>query len=242
MTTRNHSRRRILLFLFIAIPGLFFAVIYLTTGTAEVPFVLASVSDNTVVLVSERLESMMFMAVATVGFLVSFLSLTLIQKDSEIHRRLVLCGYRPAELIIANLLFLCIVLAVVSVYVTLLLSIFFRPEHVLLLMAGFALAGYVYGIYGLMIGSIVKGELEGILCIVLLANIDAGWLQNPVFYVEAQHEKIIHYLPAYYPSQACFISGFSDYDVTQAFIGSALYGACFLVVALVVYTYRMKTH
>lgn len=240
MTAKQVLRRRIILFLLVAIPGVFFTIIYLTTGTRQVPFTLASVSAETLIFVSERLESMMFMAVATVGFLVSFLSLTLIQKDSDVQRRLILCGYSPGELIISNLIFLLVILLVISVYLTLVMLLFFQPEHMFLLILGFVLAGFVYGAYGLIIGSVVKGELEGILFVVLLANIDAGWLQNPVFYSEAQNQEIIRYLPAYYPSQACLISSFTNHAVSSAVEGSILYGLGFLIVAMIVYSHKMR--
>lgn len=41
----------------------------------------------------------------------------------------------------------------------------------------------MYSCYGLMVGAISLHELEGIFLIVLLANIDVGWLQNPSYYI-----------------------------------------------------------
>ena len=78
--------------------------------------------------------------------------------------------------------------------------------------------------------------------IVLLVNIDVGWLQNPLFYEGAQNQEVIRYLPAYFPSQASLIAAFTDYGVSHA-IGSAyLYGAGFLLLSLLIYYKTMKTY
>lgn len=241
MTARQVLRRRVILIMLIAIPTAFFSIVYLTTGTREVPFTLSSVSEDTILVANERDESMIFMAVATVGFLISFLSLNLIQRNADVHRRLILSGYKPSELLVAHLLFLVAVMVAISMYITLAMLVFFQPERIILLLMGFVLSGFVYGAYGLMIGSIVKGELEGIFFVVLLANIDAGWLQNPVFYSEAQNQEIIRYLPAYYPSQACLISSFTGYSIGTAVQWSLLYGAGIFAVAMTMYYHKMKT-
>ena len=86
----------------------------------------------------------------------------------------------------------------------------------------------------------ISGELEGILLIVLLANIDAGWLQNPLFYADAQNQIIIRFLPAFFPSQTAILASFSDYSVTWNIIASFLYGLVFFILANGIYYLRMK--
>lgn len=115
-----------------------------------------------------------------------------------------------------------------AVYISLLTQLLYPIDHWLLFVLGLALIGLVYGCYGLAIGSLIKGELEGILMIVLLVNIDAGWLQNPLFYAEAQNQVIIRFLPAYYPSQTAIIAAFTDHSILNASLYSMLYGALFL--------------
>ena len=78
-------------------------------------------------------------------------------------------------------------------------------------------------------GSLIKVELEGILMIVLLVNIDVGWLQNPLFYAEAQNQVIIKYLPAYFPSQTAIITAVTDYSAASATVYGILYGSFFLI-------------
>ena len=102
------------------------------------------------------------------------------------------------------------------------------------------LIGFVYGCYGLLIGSLVDGELEGILLIVLLANIDVGWLQNPIFYADSHNKEIIRYLPGYYPSQSAIISAATDYSATAARHMSLMYGSMVLLLSMLIFYIKMK--
>jgi hypothetical protein len=240
MTARELLRSRLVLILLLVIPSLFYSIVALTTTNRLILFKLAAISEKSFIEVSERSESLIFIGTAVAGLLASYLALGLMQKQSEVNRRLVLCGYRPAELIVSKLAVLIGVIVFVGIYVGALLPIFFRPERFALTVLGFVLAGFVYGCYGLVVGALFRRELEGILFIVLLANIDAGWLQNPVYYAGAQNTFIIRALPAYYPSQLGMIGAFARGTVTRPIIASLAYGLVLLLIALAVYFVRMR--
>jgi len=242
MAVRELRRSRIALILLLLIPTLFNLLIVLTTTDRPLAFKLASVSEETFLQVSERRESLIFIGGAAVGLLTSFLALSLIQKHAEVNRRLVLCGYKPWELIASKLAVLLCVVVLVACYAAAILRLFFQPERFALVVLGFILAGYVYGCYGLLVGSILKRELEGVLLIVLLANIDAGWLQNPIYYADAQNKMIIRRLPAYLPSQVSMVSAFTDHSIFNPLIGSVVYGSILLLGALLIYFWRMRIH
>ncbi|MGB7069587.1 MAG: ABC transporter permease [Pyrinomonadaceae bacterium] len=240
LTTREMLRNRFAVTLLITIPALFFTIVWLTTGEHPVMFNLASVADNTVIEVSARNQSLVFIGVAAIGLITSFLAMNLMQKNSDVNRRLVLCGFHPSELVLAKLLVLFVVVFVVAFYLGALLLVFFRPAHFLSLVLGFALAGLVHSCYGLLVGSLVKRELEGILLIVLLVNIDAGWLQNPLYYAEAHNRAIIRFLPAYFPSQASIVSAFTDHSISGPLSGSIGYAATLLAVSILIYFRKMR--
>jgi len=240
MTMRAMMRNRFALVVLLTIPALFFTLVWLTTGDHPVIFRLASVSDETAIEVGARDESLVFVGVAVVGLLSSFLAMNLVQKNTEENRRLILCGFHPAELVVAKLLGMIVVVAAISLYVGLMLSLFFRPLHFVSLVIGLALSGFVHACYGLLVGTVMRRELEGVLLIVLLVNIDAGWLQNPLYYAEAHNKALIRYLPAYFPSQASIASAFTDHSTADARIGSLVYGGALLSGALAIYFYRMK--
>ena len=128
----------------------------------------------------------------------------------------------------------------IAMYIGILTRLFFSIDHFFLLVIGLVLIGFVYGSYGLLVGSLIKGELEGILLIVLLVNVDAGWLQNPLFYAEAQNQIIIRFLPAYYPSQTAIIASFTDYSAINAIFNSLLYGIIFFAIAMLIFYNKMR--
>ncbi len=240
MILRMLLRRRIVLILLAVIPVVFFSVVAFTTPDRKVPFRLSSLDGNIFIAASEKQIALVFFAVAVAGFLMSFLAMNLIQKNSKINRRLILCGYHPLELLLSNLLALTLIIVLISVYVGLITSAFFHVSHPGLMIFSLALTGFVYGGYGLVVGSLVEGELEAILLIVLLANIDAGWLQNPIFYAEAQNQVIIHWLPAYFPSQSAIFAAFTDYSILRASLASLLYGSGFLAFSMLIFYLKMR--
>ena len=233
-------RRRIVIILLLVIPAFFLGIVELTTSEHGLLFKLASLSEEPIVPVSLKQISHVFFSVACVGFLVSFLALYLIQKNTRANRRLIICGYHPTELLLANFAALVFVIIVIGFYVGGIANAFVKISHTWLFIFGLVLTGLVYGSYGLLVGSLVKGELEGILLIVLLVNIDAGWLQNPLFYAEAQNQVIIRYLPAFFPSQASIIAAFTEYSIWPATIGSLVYGFVLLIITSAIFYLRMQ--
>lgn len=240
MILRMLVRRRIVILLFIIIPAIFLSIVELTTSDRILPFQLSSLENEIFIEVSEKQISLLFFAVAVTGFLVSFLALNLVQKNNEANRRLIVCGYHPLELLLSNLLSLILIIIFIAIYVGLFTGLFFEINNLNLLFVGLILTGIVYGCYGILIGSLIKGELEGILFIVLLANIDAGWLQNPLFYAEAQNQQLIKFLPAYFPSQTTIIAAFTDFSIVSASINSIMYGALILFIAMLIFFNKMK--
>jgi len=240
MILRMLSRRRIILISLLVIPVVFLTVVELTAPTRFIPFRLASLDIRVFIRESLKEIALVFFAVTSSGFLVSLLALNLVQIENDVNRRLVICGYHPFELLISNLLALLMIILTIAVYIGLLISMFVSVRNLPMFILGLMLIGFVYGCYGLTIGSLIKGKLEGVFFIVMLANIDAGWLQNPMYYAEAHNNVIIRYLPAYFPSQSAIIAAFTDYSGANARIYSILYGTGFLILALLIFYNKMR--
>lgn len=241
LALRELFRMRISFLLLFLIPTIFFVVVDYTTTEESVDFILSSVSEEALINSTAKGLSLVFTGIATVGFVTSFLALNLVQKEAEVAQRLVLCGYRPSELIYSKVAVLVSVTLLVGIYVAILLLAFYRPGNWPLVALGFVLGGYVYGSYGLLIGSVFRRPLEGILFIVLLANIDAGWLQNPLYYTAAQNTATIRRLPAFFPSQVALVAAFAnEFSVVRPLIGSLVYGTALLGAALLCFSHRMR--
>jgi hypothetical protein len=233
-------RRRVVLILLVVMPVVFLSVVELTASAKMILFRLASLENTVFIEESQKQISLIFFSVTSTGFLVSFLALNLVQENSRVNRRLVICGYHPVELLLANLLALLLVIVLIASYIGLLINVFFSVKHLAAYIAGLFFTGFVYGCYGLAAGSLIRGKLEGVFVVVLLANIDAGWLQNPMYYAEAQNNVIIRYLPAYFPSQSAIIASFTDYSMARAGVFSMLYGSGFLILSMLLFYTKMK--
>ena len=240
MVLRMLIRQKIAIILIVLIPAFFLTIVEFTTSSRILPFQLASVGDDVVLDISEKGISFIFFALASTGFLVSFLALNLIQKNNLVNRRLIVCGYHPTQLLTSILLALLIVIFLIAIYVGLLTHAFYRIDHLVKFILALTLIGFVYGSYGLAVGSLTKGELEGILMIVLLVNIDAGWLQNPLFYAEAENQVIIKFLPAYFPSQTAIIAAVTEYSAFIPAVNGILYGSIFLIFSMLIFYYKMR--
>lgn len=240
LTCKGLVRRRIVLLMLFLVPSLFSGIIILTTTLRPIRFQLASLGEAIFVVVPQRHEGLVFICLTAVGLITAFLALDLVQRDAQVNRRLVLCGYRTSELVAARLGVLLGVMVVVSSYVVLILPLFFSPERFGLVFTGLVLGGWVYGCYGLLVGAVFRRELEGILFVVLLSVIDVGWLQNPIYYAEAQNQAIIRSLPAFFPAQVSMAAAFTAEPLLVPIVGSLGYGAVLLVAALLAYAVRMR--
>jgi len=71
-------------------------------------------------------------------------------------------------------------------------------------------------------------------------TIDAGWLQNPIDYADAQNKAIIRHLPAYFPSQLSMASAFTEHSVIPSLLGGLAYGSILLLAAMAIFWRRMR--
>lgn len=236
---RDLVRNRTVAVLLLVIPTVLYLLIWATMGDRPVPFFLSALGSRDLAA-SERELSMLFMGMASISGLSAFIGFVLVLRPAEADRRLTFEGYRPMELLLAKVVVMLTAALVVAVYVSLLLPLFAAPDRPAGVFAAFLLTSLVYGALGMAVGAIVRQELEGILVILLLVNVDPGWLQNPVFYGHAQNPGIIRVLPGHYPGQVAMLSAFTDAGLaTQA--GTALmYGAGILAVAVLLYWRRVR--
>jgi len=259
MTLRQLLRNRVALVLLVVVPIAFQAVTLETAPRRDVIVELASVPEaemamapptyfpkrhvrpedrRAVVEEPARSVTLIFVTVATVGMLAAYVALTLMQRNASSTLRLVLCGYRPWELLAANVVaFLCVVAALSGVAAGFLLHVIGggRPAVMLL---GLLLAGWVYGCYGLLVGAALRTELAGLLCVVLLSSLDVMWLQNPMDYAEAGARLLIRSLPGHLPSQVSLVGAFEDYEFGRQALGALAYGGALLAMAAVVFAWK----
>jgi hypothetical protein len=177
---------------------------------------------------------------ASVSGVSAFLAFIMVLRPSAADRRLIFEGYRPTELLVAKLAVLVVSSIVVALYVTALLPLFFRPDRPLGVFTGFLATSVVYGVLGMAVGSVARHELEGVLFVLLLVNVDAGWLQNPVFYGHAHNQQLIRLLPGHHPGQIAMLSAFTDASIPTEIGYTLLYVLGLMILVGILYWLRVR--
>jgi hypothetical protein len=260
LLARDLFRRRIAVVLLFVVPALFDAVVLATTVSRQVEVTMGtlvdegaaietpespadaldtSLDDNGSRKLDERQLSLVFLGTAAVCFLACFLAFNLVHKRKDVDARLVLAGYGAHEVLVAKLLLLLGIVAALAVYETAILWPWAAPRHLPLLLAGFFSGGVIYGCLGLLLGALVRNELEGIFLIVLFTNIDVGWLQNPIYYAHSQRRGLIESLPGYGPVQLSAVGALTDDVPHGALARSLVYAGALVAAALVLFWLRI---
>lgn len=239
LTARDLVRNRVAMAVLVVIPVVFFATVVATTGTRDIVFELAT-GGRRLLTVSEMELSLLFIGMVSVSGLSAFLAFVLVLRPLGADRRLVFEGYRPVELLSARVCVLLGVAVAVAVYVTSLLLVLSRPSRATGVFLGFLATSLVYGTVGMLVGAVVRRELEGILVILFLVNIDAGWLQSPVFYAHARNQALIRVLPGFHPAQIAMLSAFTTLPQRGEIAAAVEYALGGLVVAALIYWLRVR--
>ncbi len=254
-------RHPVTLLVLFVVPALFDAIVLVTTGHRNVEVTIAALveegatihvpgtapglldlglSDNGSRTVDQPSLSLVFLGTAAVCFLSCFLAFNLVHKRKDVDARLVLAGYRAHEVLAAKLLVLGALVALLAVYETAIVRPWLSPRQVGRVAEGFFLRGLVYGTLGLLVGALTRHELAGIFSIVLLTNVDVGWLQNPIYYAASERRSIIESLPGHYPTQLALVGAFADF-VPSGVIGRSLaWAGGVLALALVAFGLRIR--
>lgn len=240
MSLRELLRNRLILVLAALLPLLSYAVALASTPDRSIAVRLARAPTSDLITVNERSQTLLFLGIASVGLIAAFFGANLVQRRIDVSRRLVLCGYQATELMVAKLGVLLLIILVSAIYTMGLLLLLLKLERWWGVFGGFALAAFVYGTYGLCVGSIFRRDLETIFAILLLINIDTGWLQNPIYYLDARSPWLIESLPGHLPAQTAFLAALTSHSVLRTAGLATLYGLMFLVIALLVYGFRMR--
>jgi membrane-associated phospholipid phosphatase len=254
-------RRRLTLILLFVVPALFDAVVLATTAARRMEVTLGTLVDPSATVhlpgtpralldpgllddgsrvLDQRGLSLVFLGGAAVCFLSCFLAFYLVHKRTEIDARLVLAGYRPWEVLAAKVLVLVVLVAAIAAYETAIVRPWVALLHPPRVAAGFFFGGLLYGCFGLLLGAVAVHELEGIFLIVLLTNIDVGWLQNPIYYATSERRGIIEALPGYFPTQLAVLSAFTHEAPAGAVWKPLAYAGAVLSAALVAFGLRIR--
>ncbi|MER6186468.1 hypothetical protein [Streptomyces sp. NPDC001652] len=177
-TLLGHLRNRLALVLAVAFIPVWIAVARLCTSGKVVRIWLDAISAPVSAPASQL--GQVASAVGAITMVAGFITFTETFQSRQTDRRLLLAGYLRLPMLLAKLAAVALTAALLALYTTILLCISMPVRHKFALAVALAGAGLVYGGIGLLLGSLVRGELEGFFLIIMLSLVDTG-LQNPVF-------------------------------------------------------------
>ncbi|WP_406445451.1 hypothetical protein OHB00_49660 [Streptomyces sp. NBC_00631] len=177
-TLLGHLRNRLALVLAVAFIPIWIAVARLCTSDQVVRIRLDAIGAPLSAPASQ--VGQVASALGAVTMVAGFITFTETFQSRQMDRRLLLAGYPRLPMLLAKLAAVALTAAVLAFYTTIVLWVSLPVRHTAPLALAFAGAGLVYGGIGLLLGSLVRGELEGFFLIIMLSLVDTG-LQNPVF-------------------------------------------------------------
>jgi ABC-2 type transport system permease protein len=234
---RNQSRNRLAGMLLVAFVPAWYLLMAAITGHQPLRFKLFSTGQ--ILAVDGRHLTLISAGLSSLTLITGFAVFAAIRKTLAFDNRLVFAGYRQATLIAAKTAAIAIIAAAVATYTAAVLVAFWRPSMAgwLAIWAAFAVIALTYGALGLLLGVLVKGDLEGFFLIIMGSLMDT-FLQNPLGNPVA-NKPILEWFPSFGPMQ--FAAG-------GAFARTALWGhlalglawtAAFTATGLLIF--RLKT-
>jgi hypothetical protein len=128
----------------------------------------------------------------------------------------------------------------VALYTALVLLAFWRPSPAGLaaIAAGYAVIALTYGAFGLLLGVLVKGDLEGFFLIIMGGLFDT-FLQNPLGNPLA-NKPILQWFPSFGPMQFAVGGSLGHTVLTGHLLLGLAWAAAFAVAGLVIFRIRTR--
>lgn len=197
---REYRRTPLLLALIVGMPAYAIWVFTAVMPDAQVVFQV----DGQVVTARLPTAAGAFMTPMTAALLTAIAGLFLME-SAESDGRLVVAGYRPAEVVLARLGLLGLVAAVATLVSVAVASTTFSPDQALAFGAAVWLAALIYGMAGVLVGTTLD-RLPAVYLLLFGSMIDFFLFQNPL--ATDQHSLAVA-LPGYFPMEAAMAAGFT---------------------------------
>ncbi|MFI6575860.1 ABC transporter permease [Nocardiopsis sp. NPDC050513] len=225
----EHLRNRLALVLVVFFIPVWITLVYLVIADADVPFLLRATGET--VVVHGNHVSKISGAINAVTLIVGFMMFIVTFRSADFDARLAMAGYPRTHLLAAKLTALLAAAALVCAYAVAVICVYWVPERPVMLWLSLLGAALAFGGIGVMLAAVLRGELEGMFCIIMLSIIDMG-LQNPVSN-PASDSDVVRFLPTYGTMQTAVAAGFLDsVPVSHLFLGPLWFVAAVLVAAV----------
>ncbi|MER6625072.1 MULTISPECIES: hypothetical protein [unclassified Streptomyces] len=175
-----------------------------------------------------------------VSLLVGFLMFSAARRTRAFDRRLTAAGYPRTALVGAKLTTLLVASVLVSAYATAWMLLFWSPLQPFLLGIAVLAVCLVYGAMGMCLALFLRGEVEGLVTIIMTSIIDLA-PQNPVASTTAD-KALVELLPSYGSLQTSLAAGFTRDATSSPLLHSAAWLAAMTTTALAAFTLRTRAH
>jgi ABC-2 type transport system permease protein len=210
---RNQTRNRLAALLLAVFVPAWYLLLAAITGHQPLSFRLFATGQ--ILAMDGRHLTLISAGLNALTLITGFAVFAAIRRTLAFDRRLVLAGYRQPTLIAAKTAAIAVVAVGVAGYTAVVLLAFWRPGVAgwLAIVAAFAVIALTYGALGLLLGVLVKGDLEGFFLIIMGSLMDT-FLQNPLGNPLA-NKPVLQWFPSFGPMQ---------FAVGGAFGHTALWG------------------
>jgi ABC-2 type transport system permease protein len=236
---RNQTRNRLAAALLVGFVPVWYLLMLAIVGHQPLTFRLfstgrvLSVDGGRLTLVNAGLNAL--------SMIVGFAVFDAIRKSLPFDKRLVFAGYRQLTLIGAKTLSVMAVAAAVAAYAVLVLLAFWRPSPAgwLAILAGYAVIALTYGAFGLLLGVLVKGDLEGFFLIIMGGLMDT-FLQNPLGNPLA-NKPVLEWFPSFGPMQFAVGGAFAHTALWAHLALGLAWAGAFAAAGVAVFGLRTRT-
>jgi hypothetical protein len=211
MQAREYRRRLVILSLVLILPVAFWVSLYCTAGDDPTPTEVPTHSGTEIMMIPHRESYPSIMGVMGVAWAAAVTAFYTISGSILKDKRLVLCGYRPWQILAARLILLMGVVLLVSTIPVILFVPTIAPLHPELVWLASFLAGLIALEIGLFIGVFVPRPTEGTLIIIAILGIGM-----------AVHGDAARFFPTY-PSNQLLLTGlFAENPLISPFLWNTL--------------------
>ena len=174
---------------------------------------------------------------SAITLITGFVVFAAVRRSRPFDRRLVLSGYRHSALIAAKTTAALAQAMGIGAYAAAVMLAFWRPAGIGAIAAAFILGAATYAAFGLLIGVLVRGDLEGFFLIIMISMLDT-FLENPVDNPLA-NKPILEFFPSYAPTQFAAAGAFHHQVLAGLAAWSLAWTAAFALLGLAVLRLRL---
>ena len=234
----EHARNRLAIILVAVFVPVWITLIDLMMSESPLPFRYRGTGEE--LRVDGQHLTFISGGLNAVTLIVGFLMFSVTYRSGQFDRRLVAAGYPRPHLLAAKVTALTASSVVVAAYSTAMVWAYWHPQQPWLFALGMFTAAVTYGGIGIVLGVLLKGELEGMFAIIMISLIDVG-LESPVVNTGSDND-LVRFLPMYGSMQAGVGAGFTRSVPWEQMAALPVWWAACAVVGLIAFHVRTRVY